>query len=147
MGYHPFHRVLDVEPESEDEDALIERRRQLRQAIMQKYQHLQPPTEGSSLATSPAKSESSNADSDKVGDEAARDLEETIHQEEIKLREKKDEGQESEETVKKDIPLSQGEEEEQEKKKLSLRAMKAAVRNGDMFSEEDMFGEKALVSQ
>ena len=32
------YRVLDIEPESEDEDAVIERRRQLRKAIEQKYQ-------------------------------------------------------------------------------------------------------------
>ena len=34
-------RVLDIEPESEDEDALIERRRQMRKAIVQKYQNTQ----------------------------------------------------------------------------------------------------------
>ena len=33
-----FCRVLDIELESEDEDAVIERRRQMRKAIEQKYQ-------------------------------------------------------------------------------------------------------------
>ena len=42
-----------MDPESEDEDAIIERRRQLRQAIVQKYQQSVP----SSAATSPQPSE------------------------------------------------------------------------------------------
>ena len=79
------HRMLDIELESEDEDAIIERRRQLRMAIVQKYRNnSQPPTEVSSMNPSPAPP--SEADSDAVGDEAAKDLEETIQQEEIKLK-------------------------------------------------------------
>ena len=63
-------RVLDIEPDSEDEDAIIERRRQLRRAIEEKYQALKPPpraNEPASMATSPARSEASSADSDLVG--------------------------------------------------------------------------------
>ena len=63
-------RVLDIEPDSEDEDAIIERRRQLRRAIEEKYQTLKPPppaNEPASMATSPARSEASSADSDLVG--------------------------------------------------------------------------------
>ena len=45
---------MDVDIESEDEDAIIERRRQLRQAIVQKYQSSQP--------TSRASTPTSNAD-------------------------------------------------------------------------------------
>ena len=80
------HRMLDIEPESEDEDAIIERRRQLRQAIVQKYRNnSQPPgTEASSINPSPAPP--SEADSDTVGDDAAKDLKETIQQEEMKLK-------------------------------------------------------------
>lgn len=78
-------RMLDIEPESEDEDAIIERRRQLRQAIVQKYRNnSQPPTEASSINPSPAPP--SEADSDIVGNDAAKDLEETIQQEEMKLK-------------------------------------------------------------
>lgn len=78
--------MLDIEPESEDEDAIIERRRQLRQAIVQKYRNnSQPPgTEASSMNPSPAPP--SDADSDAVGDDAANDLKETIQQEEMKLK-------------------------------------------------------------
>ena len=83
--------MLDIEPESEDEDAIIERRRQLRQAIVQKY-NSQTPTEVSSINPSP--SPPSEADSDAVGDEAAKDLEETIQQEEIKLKMKLSESEE-----------------------------------------------------
>ena len=59
-----FYRVLDIEPDSEDEDVILERRRQLRRAIEEKYQALNP------AAASPAKSEAS-ADSDLVGIQAA----------------------------------------------------------------------------
>ena len=62
-----FHRVLDIEPDSEDEDAILERRRQLRRAIEEKYQTLKPTD---TAASSPAKSEAS-ADSDLVGLQAA----------------------------------------------------------------------------
>ena len=138
MTCYSSPRVLDVEPESEDEDAIIERRRQLRQAIVQKYL---PTVEVSSMATTPARSESSE-DSDTVGNEAAKDLEETLHQAELKMKELKEERGGSV------GPEKQGKEEKQEQKKSNIQAMKAAVRNGDMFSEieGDMFGEKYLVS-
>ena len=85
--------MLDIEPESEDEDAIIERRRQLRQAIVQKYRNnSQPPTEASSINPSPAPP--SEADSDIVGNDAAKDLEETIQQEEMKLKLKRSESKE-----------------------------------------------------
>ena len=130
--------MLDIEPESEDEDAIIERRRQLRQAIVQKYQ---PLAEVSSMATSPAPSKSSE-DSDTVGDEAAKDLEETLHLAELKMKELKDEGEGSVGPAKQLAEGADG----KEQKRSNLQAMKAAVRNGDMFCEGDMFGEKYLVS-
>ena len=37
-------------------------------------------------------------------------------------------------------------EEDAKKRKSNLQAVRAAVRNGDMFSEGDLFGEKYLVS-
>lgn len=93
------------------------------------------------MATTPARSESSE-DSDTVGNEAAKDLEETLHQAELKMKELKEERGGSV------GPEKQGKEEKQEQKKSNIQAMKAAVRNGDMFSEieGDMFGEKYLVS-
>ena len=85
--------MLDIEPESEDEDAIIERRRQLRQAIVQKYRNSSlPPTEASSVNPSPAPP--SDADSDTVGDDAAKDLEETIQQAEMKMKMKRSESTE-----------------------------------------------------
>ena len=134
-------RVLEMsEPESEDEEAIIRRRRELRQAIVQKYQLSQPITEASSLATTPAPSEGS-PDIDAVGDEAAKALEELI-QEKMKQR-VGDEGGESVGPTKTTVPPD--EEEERERKKSNLLAVKAAVRNTDMFSEGDIFGEKYLV--
>ena len=61
------HRVLDIEPDSEDEDAILERRRQLRRAIEEKYQALKPQEPAS---TSPTGSVAST-DSDLVGLQAA----------------------------------------------------------------------------
>ena len=138
---------MDIEPESEDEDTIIERRRQLRQAIVQKYQQQpQPVTEVSSLATTPAPSEASaGGDSDAVGDEAVRELEETLHEAELKMKEEK-EGSGSVGPAK--MEATAAGKSDLEEKKSSLLAMKAAVRNADMFSEEDMFGEKKyLVSR
>lgn len=133
-------RVLDVELESEDEDAIIERRRQLRQAIVQKYKVQLPQTEMSSLATTPARSDTSGEDSDTVGNEATKDLEETLHQEEMKRQQEEAEGRGSSVGVVKGEVVSKL---ELVQKKTSLQAMKAAVRNADMFSEEDtLFGEK-----
>ena len=76
--YHIFclslcSRVLDIEPDSEDEDAILERRRQLRRAIEEKYEALKPPQlDISSMATSPAKSGVSSPDSDLVGLQATK---------------------------------------------------------------------------
>lgn len=132
------------EPESEDEEAIIRRRRELRQAIVQKYQVSQPLTEASSLATTPAPSEGS-PDSDVVGDEATKALEELLIQEaEMKMKQRVgDEGGDSVGPAK--TTVNPDEEEEREKKKSNLLAVKAAVRNTDMFSEGDIFGEKYLV--
>ena len=133
--------MLDIELESEDEDTVIERRRQIRQAIMQKYN--QPQTEASSVASTPGRSEASK-DSDTVGDEAAKDLEVTLQEAEVKIRQRKEsEGRDSIGPAKKIAPGKA----ELEAKKSSLLAIKAAVRNGDMFCEGDMFGEKYLVSE
>ena len=132
------HRVLDIEPESEDEETILERRRQLRQAIVQKY--ATPGTEPPSLTISPAGTPSSSADSVTVGDAAARDFEATVHEEEERLKER---GGVEDGVVKKG---EEGGREEKERVRSSLQAMKAAVRNGDMFCEGgDMFGEKYLV--
>lgn len=38
--------MLDIEPESEDEDAIIERRRQMRKAIVDKYRGTQQHVSG-----------------------------------------------------------------------------------------------------
>ena len=134
------------EPESEDEEAIIRRRRELRQAIVQKYQVPQPMTETSSLATTPAPSEGS-ADSDVVGDEATKALEEMIQEAEMKRKQRMgDEGEESVGPAKTAVRPDEKETEEREKKKSSLLAVRAAVRSNDMFSEGDMFGEKYLVS-
>ena len=65
-------RVLDIEPESENEDAILERRRQLRKAIEQKYQSLKSNSANPSEPTSPAKSEASSTDSDAVGAQTAK---------------------------------------------------------------------------
>lgn len=121
---------MDVAPESEeDEDTIIERRRQLRQAIVSKYHHSAPtsPQEGSSPA------HNSDADSDAVIGEL---LEE-------------EEGQDGEEgegegLVKDDPKEAVKEQEELKRKKTSLSALREAV-NGDMFTEEDLFKERQLV--
>ena len=133
-----IHRVLDIEPESEDEDAIIERRRQLRQAIVQKYQQSLPPTEVSSRATSLARSD---ADSDTVGDEATKDLEKSIQLAKLKIQQKVEEGESSVGPAKMDAGADSS---EMKQKTSNLLAVRAAVRNGDMFSEE-LFGEKYLV--
>ena len=58
-GWNTIHhnndcRVLDVEPESdEDEDTISERRRQLRQAIVNKYHQQVPTTPQASSPTTP----------------------------------------------------------------------------------------------
>ena len=135
--------VLDIEPESEDEDAIVERRRQLRQAIVQKYQQLLNPssTEPPSLAVSPTPS----ADSDDVGNVAAKDLEESIQQAELKIKQKvAEEGEGGKGSVgPSKAEGRQREEEEAKQQKSNLLAVREAVRNGDMF--EDMFSEKYLV--
>jgi hypothetical protein len=136
-----FYRVLDIEPDSEDEDAILERRRQLRRAIEEKYQALNP------AAASPAKSEAS-ADSDLVGIQAAEDLKESLEQAEQEMRQKKKSS--VTENGASDSPGPAKEEGQRGSKvasqRSSLLAMKKAI-NGDMFTEEkNMFEEKYLVS-
>lgn len=132
-------RVVDVEPESEeDEDAIIERRRQLRQAIVQKYQH-SAPTTPQAEATSPAAS--SEVDSESMEKTVEAELEE-------EGRRLEEEGCEETSELRKDEDPTEIKmrEEELKKKKTDLSALRAAVRNGDMFSEEYLFEEVQLVS-
>lgn len=64
LTLHTSHipRVMDVDIESEDEDAIIERRRQLRLAIVQKYQSSQSSTKDLSGASTPASTADRSAD-------------------------------------------------------------------------------------
>lgn len=84
--------------------------------------------------------------SDKVFDEATRDFEETIHEEErlLKLKQQDGDGQDSVGPSKNDIGGKT--EDRMKEKKSNLVAVRAAMRNGDMFTE-DLFGEKYLVSK
>lgn len=129
-------RVLDLEPESEeDEDAIIERRRQLRQAIVQKYHHSAPT---SPRASSPAPSE---ADSETIGERVEAELKE----EGRRLEEVDGDGEEVSRLTKKDPKEEQRAQDELRKKKTSLSALRESIRNGDMFCEEDLFTEMQLV--
>lgn len=132
-------RVVDLEPESEeDEDAIIERRRQLRQAIVQKYQQSAPTTPQPEV-TSP--SPPSEVDSET----AEKTVEAELEEEERRLEEEG--GEETSELRKEEDPTEvRKREEELKKKKTDLSALRAAVRNGDMFSEEYLFPEVQLVS-
>ena len=78
---HLSTRPVDYELESEDEEAIIERRRKMRTEIMRKYQQSEhqnaldtPPVASSivsSAVPSPAPSDAESEDSDVVGDTAA----------------------------------------------------------------------------
>lgn len=124
-------RVLDVEPETdEDEDSIIERRRQLRQAIVNKYHQSAPTTPPGSSPAPP-----SDADSDAAGER----IEEELKEEGRLLAEA--EGDKEEGLVKNDPKEEVKIQEELKKKKTSLSALRDAIRNGDMFSEENLFTE------
>lgn len=135
-----FHsRVLDLEPESdEDEDAIIERRRQLRQAIVNKYQTSAPTTPQVPSSPAPA----SEADSEAISQEVKEQLEE-----EEKMLEEVGEEEKEERSglIKKDPEEEAKREVELRKKKTSLLALRESVRNGDMFDEGDLFEEIHLV--
>lgn len=131
--------MIDLEPESEeDEDTIIERRRQLRQAIVQKYQQSAPTTP--QLPSSPAPP--SEVDSETAENTVEAELEEEGR------RLEKEGGEEMSELRKEEDPTEvKKREEELKQKKTDLSALRAAVRNGDMFSEEDhLFKEVQLVS-
>ena len=123
-------RVLDVEPE--DEDTIIERRRQLRLAIVNKYHQPGPTTPQASSPTTPP----SEVDSETAIEERIEEvLEEEGRQEGVGV-----EGQEGSTSglVKKDTGEEVKVQEELKKKKTSLPALRDAICNGDMFSEENL---------
>lgn len=123
-----------MEPESdEDEDTVIERRRQLRQAIVNRYHQPAPDTPQDASPSPP-----SDADSDVIGER----IEEELEEQERELEEA--EGNEDNTTsglVKNDPKEEVKEQEELKKKKTSLSALRDSIRNGDMFSEENLFTE------
>ena len=130
--------MLDVEPESDqDEDTIIEWRRKLHQAIVNKYHQPGPTTPQASSPTAPL----SEVDSET----AIRERIEEVLEEEKKEEEGRQEGvgvegQEGSTSglVKKDT----GEEVKvQEELGRVLSALRDAIRNGDMFSEENLFTE------
>ena len=133
--------MLDVEPESdEDEDTIIERRRQLRQAIVNKYHQPEPTTPQASSPTAPP----SEMDSGMAIEERIEEvLEEEKKEEEGRQGGVGVEGQEGSTSgfIKKDIGEEVKVQEELKKKKTSLSALRDAIRNGDMFSEENLFTE------
>ena len=130
-------RVLDVAPESEeDEDTIIERQRQLRKAIVNKY-HQSVPTTPQGASPAPPSEANSDVIEERIGEEL---------QEEERLLEKAEEGDRDEGIVKNDPKEEVNAQEELKKKKTSLSALREAIRNGDMFSEGDLFQEMQLVS-
>jgi len=130
---------LDIEPESEeDEDAIIERRRQLRRAIEQKYND-------SASATPQMKTPSPSPSSDVAVESVERTIKEELEEEGQRLQEK---GEDGEEELRKEDPAQQKEEENELKEQRSkIMALRAQVRNEkkDMFSSE-YFEEMHLVS-
>lgn len=122
-----------MEPASEeDEDAIIERRRQLRQAIVNKYHQSAPTSPHGSNPTPPSEANSSD-----IGERLEDDLEEE--------EEEGEEGEDKARSVltKKDVKEEARAQEELKKKKTSLLALRESVRN--MFDEENHFTEKQLV--
>lgn len=130
-----------MEPESEeDEDAIIERRRQLRQAIVSKYQPSEPSTPMGAEPSPPR----SPASSEAIGERIEAELKE--EEEERKKREEEEGGEarEMDGIVKKDLKEEVKVQEEIKGRKTKLLALRESVRNGDMFSE-DLFTEMQLV--
>lgn len=132
-NHHSEEEELDIEIESEeDDDTIIERRRQLRKSIEQKYQYLKGPVPDlSSVATSPAGSTKS-CDSEKVGNEAAKDLEESLNQAQQSLSDS------TPSVVKTSLVV-------ENQVKTGLANIRSAVKE-DMFSEEDVIVEKTWQS-
>ena len=129
-----------MEPESEeDEDTIIERRRQLRQAIVQKYQLQAPGTPQEATSSTALASETESNSAENI-------IEAELEEEGRRLEEEG--GEETSELRKEEDPKEMKKREEELKKtKTDLSALRAAVRNGDMFSEEDhLFTELQLVS-
>ena len=142
-----LRRVLDVEPESDaDEEAILERRRQLRQAIVNKYRQSAPTTpQGAAGEAETSPAPPSEADSETIGEKAAAEVQEEQKREE---EEGGGEGEEGEGGVsKKDPEEEQRAQEELKKKKTNLAALREQVRNGDrdMFSDDYLFLEMQLV--
>ena len=135
-------RVLDLEPESEeDEDAIIERRRQLRKAIVSKYQSSAPATPQQE-DVSPSSSPRSPASSEVIGERIEAELEE--EEKRRKEIEEEGEGDKMDGITKRDPKEEVKAQEELKRKKTNLSALREAIRNGDMFSE-DLFTEMQLV--
>lgn len=118
----------------EDEDTIIERQRQKRQAIVSKYQQSMPSTPQQVESPAPP----SDAGSDAIGERIEKELEEEAEQQRAL-----GEGGEGEGLVKADPKEEVKEQEELKKKKTSLSALREAIRNGDMFTE-DLFTEMQL---
>ncbi len=133
-----YRRVLDLEPESEeDEDAIIKRRRELRQAIVDKYQQSLPSTP---MVTSPAPPTQEETDA------AEKVIEEELKEEGRRLVEAEGDEEKTSGLKKEDPKEDEKEQDELMKKKTNLKALRASVRNGDMFSDEYLFTEVQLVS-
>ncbi len=139
--------VLDIEPESEeDEDAIIERRRQLRRAIEQKYQD-------SASATPQAQTLSPSPPSEIAVESSEKSIEEELGEEEERLEQRSGEGDEEaepgerEELSKEDPAQLKEEELELKQEKSKFSALRASLRSDktDMFSSEH-FEEMQLVS-
>ena len=126
-----------MEPESEeDEDAIIKRRRELRQAMVDKYQQSVSTTP---MATSPAPPTQEDTDA------AEKGIEEELEEEGRRL-EGAEKDEEKTSGLKKEDPKEEEKvQDELKKKKTNLLALRASVRNGDMFSEEYLFTEVQLV--
>ena len=122
---------MDLELEDEeDEDAIIERRRQLRQAIVDKYKPSAPTTPQQDASSPAAPSE---ADSDALGDKVKEELAE----EGRRLEEAETNGDVSTPALIKDDPMEKMKAQEELKtKKTNFSALRAAIRNGDMFEED-----------
>ena len=125
---------MELESE-EDEDAIIERRRQLRQAIVNKYQQSDTTTP---LGTSPPPP--TEADAEAAGMKIEAELEEEGRRIEDAQGDKEMSG-----LTKADPKEEMKAKEELKKKKTNLSALRASIRNGDMFSDDYLFNEVHLV--
>lgn len=146
LTYSLFSSILDVEPESdEDEEAILERRRQLRQAIVNKYRQSAPGTPQQPDSPAPP----SEADSEMIGEKAAADAKEEEEEEkrEMEGEQEGEEGGVASGLTKKDPEEEVRAQDELKKKKTNFAALRKEIRNGeDMFSEVYVFPEIQLVS-